>query len=89
MADRSKVPRNPTAAATVWAPVAAALLQAHYSEDTKRTVSELIANAFASRLENHSGTEIGFFDQCRSLVEQHPDHRDDLREIKLFDTVLL
>lgn len=89
MTDRSKVPRNPTAAATVWAPVAAALLQAHCSEDTKRTVSELFANAFAYSLENHSGAEIGIFNQCRSLVEQHPDHRDNLRGDKVFDTVLL
>lgn len=89
MTDRSKVPRNPTEAATVWAPVAAALSQAHCSEDTKRRVSELVANAFASSLENLSGAEIGIFDQCRSLVEHHPDHRDNLRGAKLFDTVLL
>lgn len=89
MSNDAEVPRNPTEAATVWAPVAAVLSQAHCSEDTKRRVRELVANAFASSLENLSVAEIDIFDQCRSSVEHHPDHRGNLRGAKLFDTVLL
>ena len=89
MSDGTAVPRNPTEAVTVWAPVAAVLSQAHCSEDTKRRVRELVANAFATSLENLSVAEIDIFDQCRSLVELHPDHRGNLRGAKLFDTVLL
>ncbi|EXI80477.1 MAG: hypothetical protein AW10_01807 [Candidatus Accumulibacter appositus] len=89
MADSAEAPRNPTEAATIWAPVAAVLSQAHCSDATKRRVSELVANAFAFSLENLSGAEIDIFDQCRSVVEAHPDHRGSLRGAKLFDTVLL
>ncbi|MDO8771766.1 MAG: hypothetical protein Q7K57_24250 [Burkholderiaceae bacterium] len=89
MSDGTAVPRNPTEAVTVWAPVAAVLSQAHCSEDTKRRVRELVANAFATSLENLSVAEIDIFDQCRSSVERHPDHRGNLRGAKLFDTVLL
>ena len=89
MADRPEVQRNPTEAATVWAPVAAVLSQVHASNETTRRVGELVANAFASSLENLSGGEIEIFDQCRTSVENHPDHRDSVRGAKLFDTVLL
>lgn len=89
MSHRAEVPRNPTEAATVWAPVAAILSQARCSEDTERRVKEVIANAFASSIENLSGAEIDIFDHCRSAVENHTDHRDNLRGAKLFDTVLL
>lgn len=85
----AEVPRNPTEAVTVWAPVAAVLSQAHCSEDTKRRVRELVANAFSSSLENLSGAEIDIFDQCLASVERHPDYRGNVRGAKLFDTVLL
>lgn len=86
---RVEVSRNPIEAAAVWAPVAAVLSQARCSEDTERRVREVIANAFASSIENLSGAEIDIFDHCRSAVENHPDHRDNIRGAKLFDTVLL
>ncbi len=89
MADRPEVQRNPIEAATVWAPVAAVLSQVHASNETTRRVGELVANAFASSLENLSGGEIEIFNQCRTSVEHHPDHRDSVRGAKLFDTVLL
>ncbi|WP_205795226.1 hypothetical protein [Burkholderia sp. Ac-20353] len=83
------VSRHPSEAGTVWAPVAAVLSQARCSPETENRVKELITNAFTSSLENLSGTEIDIFDHCRSTVEQHPDHRDNVRGAKLFDTVLL
>lgn len=89
MPNRAEVSRNPVEAAAVWAPVAAVLSQARCSEDTERRVREVIANAFASSIENLSGAEIDIFDHCRSAVENHPDHRDNIRGAKLFDTVLL
>lgn len=89
MSHRAEVPRNPTEAATVWAPVAAVLSQVRCSEDTERRVKEVIANAFASSIENLSGAEIDILNHCLSSVENHIDHRDNLRGAKLFDTVLL
>lgn len=89
MSTDAKVPPNPTEAAAIWAPVAAILSQARCSEETKRRFGELVANAFAFSLENLSGAEIEVFDHCRSSVENHPDHRDNTRGAKLFDTVLL
>ena len=80
---------RPFEAGTVWAPVATVLSQVHCSEETEQRVKELIANAFISSLENLSGAEIDIFDHCRSAVENHPDHRDNIRGAKLFDTVLL
>lgn len=89
MSAGAEVPRNPTEAAAIWAPVAAILSQARCSEETKRRIGELVANAFAFSLENLSGAEIDIFDHCRSSVENHPDHRNNARGAKLFDTVLL
>lgn len=80
---------RPFESGTVWAPVAGVLSQVHCSEETEQRVKELIANAFISSLENLSGAEIDIFDHCRSAVENHPDHRDNIRGAKLFDTVLL
>jgi hypothetical protein len=89
MSPAVEVPRHPFEAGTVWAPVAAVLSQARCSLETEHRVKELIANAFTSSLENLSGTEIDIFDHCRSAVEKHPDHRNNVRGAKLFDTVLL
>lgn len=89
MSAGAEVPPNPTEAAAIWAPVAAILSQARCSEETKRRIGELVANAFAFSLENLSGAEIDVFDHCRSSVENHPDHRNNARGAKLFDTVLL
>ena len=89
MPKRAEVPQNPIEAAAVWAPVAAVLSQARCSEHTERRVREVISNAFASSIENLSGAEIDIFDYCRSAVENHPDHSDNIRGAKLFDTVLL
>ncbi|WP_150429985.1 hypothetical protein [Dechloromonas sp. CZR5] len=89
MSAGAAVPRNPTEAAAIWAPVAAILSQARCSEETKRRIGELVANALAFSLENLSGAEIDIFDHCRSSVENHPDHRDNARGAKLFDAVLL
>lgn len=76
-------------AGTIWAPVAAIISQVHCSEETKIRIKKLIENAFISSLENLSAAEIDIFDRCRSAVENHPDHRDNIRGAKLFDTVLL
>ena len=80
---------RPFEAGTVWAPVAAVLSQVHCSEATEQRIRGLIANAFTSSLENLSGAEIDIFDHCRSAIENHPDHRDNIRGAKLFDTALL
>ncbi|WP_049794569.1 hypothetical protein [Methylomonas methanica] len=80
---------RPFEAGTVWAPVTAVLSQVHCSEETEQRIRRLIENAFTSSLENLSGAEIDIFDHCRSAVENHPDHRDNIRGAKLFDTVLL
>lgn len=81
--------RNPTEAATVWAPVAAVLSQARCSNETERRAIEVISNAYAFSLEGLSTAEIDIFDHCLASVEHHPDYRNSVRGAKLFDTVLL
>jgi hypothetical protein len=81
--------RNPTEAATVWAPVAAVLSQARCSKETERRAIEVVSNAYAFSLEGLSTAEIDIFDHCLASVEHHPDYRDSVRGAKLFGTVLL
>lgn len=85
----AQVPRNPTEAATVWAPVAAVLSQARCSKETERRAIEVVSNAYAFSLEGLSTAEIDIFDHCLASVEHHPDYRDSVRGAKLFGTVLL
>lgn len=85
----SGVRRNPTEAATVWAPVAAVLSQARCSKETERRAIEVVSNAYAFSLEGLSTAEIDIFDHCLASVEHHPDYRDSIRGAKLFNTVLL
>ena len=84
-----EVQRNPTEAATVWAPVAAVLSQARCSKETERRAIEVVSNAYAFSLEGLSTAEIDIFDHCLASVEHHPDYRDSVRGAKLFGTVLL
>jgi hypothetical protein len=85
----AEVQRNPTEAATVWAPVAAVLSQARCSKETERRAIEVVSNAYAFSLEGLSTSEIDIFDHCVASVEHHPDYRDSVRGAKLFGTVLL
>lgn len=85
----AEITRNPTEAATVWAPVAAVLSQAHCSKETERRVIEVVSNAYAFSLEGLSTAEIDIFDQCLASVEHHADYRSSVRGAKLFSTVLL
>lgn len=89
MAADTEVHRNPTEAATVWAPVAAVLSQARCSKETERRAIEVVSNAYAYSLEGLSAAEIEIFDHCLASVEQHPDYRYNVRGAKLFSTVLL
>lgn len=85
----TEVRRNPTEAATVWAPVAAVLSQARCSKETERRAIEVVSNAYAFSLEGLSTAEIEIFDHCLASVERHPDYRASVRGAKLFGTVLL
>ncbi|QIL82944.1 hypothetical protein G7047_25640 [Diaphorobacter sp. HDW4A] len=89
MAADAEAQRNPTEAATVWAPVAAVLSQARCSKETERRVIEVVSNAYAFSLEGLTTAEIDIFDHCLASVEHHPDYRDGVRGAKLFGTVLL
>jgi hypothetical protein len=46
MTTNTEVQRNPTEAATVWAPVAAVLSQARCSKETERRAIEVVSNAY-------------------------------------------
>lgn len=89
MTAEAQAQRNPTEAATVWAPVAAVLSQARCSKETERRAIEVVSNAYAFSLEGLSTAEIDIFDHCLASVEHHPDYRDSVRGAKLFGTVLL
>jgi hypothetical protein len=85
----AEIQRNPTEAATVWAPIAAILSQARCSKETERRAIEVVSHAYAFGLEGLSVAEIDIFDHCLATVEHHPDYRDSVRGAKLFGTVLL
>jgi len=89
LAQRQKEPQNPSEAAASGLTVAALIDKAKLPAMVKRTLVDVVSNAFALQLDNLTRAEIDIIEKCRRAVSVHPDHRDNAHGQRLFDTVLL
>jgi hypothetical protein len=86
---QERTSRNPSGAATAELMVAALIKKSQIPQSAKECLLEVISNAILLQLDNLTASESEVIEKCRETVQKHPDHRDNPRGQRLFDTVLL